>query len=61
MREETIIYKTPVATKAYNGNVITNISDNILAGEGVITVNDASKLPVRSYITIDDETLYIKK
>ncbi len=55
-----LVYRKPIATKAYNGNVITNISDNILSGEGVITVNDALNLPVRSYITIDDETLYIK-
>jgi hypothetical protein len=56
-----LVYVKPVATKSYGGNVITNLSDDIIAGDGIIEVNDASNLPVKSYITIDDETLYIKE
>ena len=56
-----LVYQKPIATKAYSGTIVTNISDNILAGTGVITVDDASNVPVRSYITLDEETLYIKE
>lgn len=55
-----LIYKTPVATKAYNGNIITNLDLDIGDKETVIKVDDATNIPERSYITIDDETLYVK-
>ena len=56
-----LIYKSPVATKAYNGNVITNLDVDITDNATIIAVNDATNIPERSYITIDDETLYVKK
>ena len=56
-----LVYQKPIATKAYSGNIVGNISDNILAGTGVITVDDASNIPVRSYITLDEETIFVKK
>lgn len=55
-----LIYKTPVATKAYNGVVITNLDLDITNNATVIKVNDSSNIPERRYITIDDETLYVK-
>jgi hypothetical protein len=55
-----LIYKSPTATKAYNGNVITNLDVDISDKDTVIAVNDSTNIPVRSYITIDDETLYVK-
>lgn len=56
-----LIYKSPVATKAYNGNIITNLSDNITDKDTVIQVNDASSISAKSYITIDDETIRVLK
>lgn len=56
-----LVYTKPIATKAYNDNVITNLSKDIIAGEAVLVVDDATNLPVRSYITIDNETIYIKE
>ena len=56
-----LVYQKPIATKAYSGTIISNISDNILAGTGVITVDDASNISARTYITLDEETLYIKE
>ena len=57
----SITYTTPVATKAYNGNVITNLSEDLSASDNLIKINDDQNIPVRSYITIDDETMYVKK
>ncbi len=57
----SITYTTPVATKAYNGNVITNLSEDLSAAGNLIKINDDQNIPVRSYITIDDETMYVKK
>ena len=56
-----LVYQKPIATKAYSGTIISNISDDILAGTGVITVDDASNISARTYITLDEETLYIKE
>jgi len=56
-----IAYTTPIATKAYNGNVITNLAEDLSARTDLIKVNDDSNIPVESYITINDETLYVKK
>ena len=56
-----LVYQKPIATKAYSGTIISNISDNILAGTSVITVDDASNISARTYITLDEETLYIKE
>ena len=55
-----LIYKSPVATKAYNGNIITNLSTNITINDTQIQVDDGTNIPELAYITIDDETLYVK-
>ena len=57
----SITYTTPVATKAYNGNVITNLAEDLSAASNLIKINDDQNIPVRSYITVDDETMYVKK
>jgi hypothetical protein len=49
------------ATKNYTGTITTNISANIGTTDVFVDVNDASNIPVNSYITIDDETLYIEE
>ena len=56
-----IIYKEPVATKSYAGNLITNLSVDISDSDGLFEVEDSTNIPVKSYITIDDETLYVNK
>lgn len=56
----SLIYKEPVATKNYTGNIITNLIFDILEDSTNIQVADSSKIPEKSYITIDDETLYVK-
>jgi len=50
----------PRATKNYTGTVTTTLFEDIDASSTSITVNDASSIPVQSYITIDDEELYVK-
>jgi hypothetical protein len=50
---------TPVATQSYTNNVVTNISNDISTSEVNITVTVATNIPAKSYITIDDETLYV--
>jgi hypothetical protein len=57
----SIIYKTPVATKAYNGNVITNLAEDLSDSSTLVKINDDQNIPLKSYITIDDETMYVKK
>lgn len=56
-----LIYKSPVATKAYNGNVVTNLTNNITDSDTIIEVDDASSISPKSYITIDDETIRVSK
>ena len=49
----------PIATKSYTNNVVTSISEDIEIHSNVITVSDASTIPLNSYITIGDETLQV--
>lgn len=56
-----LIYKEPIATKNYSGNIITNLATDISDNLSVIDVNDATNIPIKSYITINDETLYVTK
>jgi hypothetical protein len=51
----------PVATKSYTNNIITNISEDIEISSQVISVNDASSIPLKSYIVINGETLQVTK
>lgn len=48
------------ATKNYTGNVTTNTSDEISVTDLRIKVDDSSGIPPESYITIDDETIYVR-
>jgi hypothetical protein len=50
----------PVATKSYSNNVVTTLSSNIEVSSVNIEVLDASSIPVSSYITISEETLFVK-
>lgn len=55
-----LIYKEPVATKSYAGNLITNLTLDISDILSTLEVNDSTNIPEKSYITIDDETIYVK-
>lgn len=49
----------PTAIKNYTGESTTTISEDIGTTETYITVEDASSIPENSYISIDDESLYV--
>lgn len=51
----------PVASKSYVDNVIGTITADIDLEDNTVTVNDASSIPLNSYITIDNETLQVTK
>ncbi|MFZ9249201.1 MAG: tail sheath stabilizer and completion protein, partial [Candidatus Nanopelagicales bacterium] len=51
----------PVATKDYDNSVIANLSSDIQDSDTTITVSNATNIAEKSYITIDDETLYVSK
>lgn len=56
-----IVYSTePVATKNYTGEITTNLSEDLTTSDTVISVNDASQIPVKSYIVINEETIFVK-
>ena len=50
----------PQATKNYTGTVLTNISTDVEVSDTTIEVNSASGISSKSYITINNETLYVK-
>jgi hypothetical protein len=50
----------PRATKNYTGTVTTTLFEDVDASTTTITVNNASSITSGSYITIDDEELYVK-
>lgn len=50
----------PQATKNYTGTVVTNISNDVEVSDTTIEVNSASGISSKSYITINNETLYVK-
>ena len=56
-----LIYKEPVATKSYSGNLVANLKTDIADTLMILEVTNASSIPVRSYITIDDETIYVRE
>jgi hypothetical protein len=59
-RRELSYSTEPVATKSYTDNVVTTLSSNIEISSINIEVTDASNIPVSSYITISEETLFVK-
>jgi hypothetical protein len=59
-RRELSYSVEPIATKSYTDNVVTTLSSNIEISSIDIEVFDASNIPVSSYITISEETLFVK-
>jgi hypothetical protein len=59
-RRELSYSVEPTATKSYSDNVVTTLSSNIEISSVNIEVLDASSIPVSSYITISEETLFVK-
>ena len=51
----------PVATKSYADNVIGTITADVDLEDNTINVNNASSIPLNSYITINNETLQVTK
>jgi hypothetical protein len=50
----------PRAIKNYTGNVLTNVSKNIDAETNLITVNNATSIAAGTYVSVDNEEMYIK-
>lgn len=50
----------PKATKNYTGDSVTTLSEDITLNTTVFSVLDASNISEKTYITIDDETIYVK-
>jgi hypothetical protein len=50
----------PVATKSYTNNIVSTLSEDVNISASKIRVSDSSTIPISSYITISDETLYVK-
>ena len=50
----------PRAIKNYTGNVLTNITNDIDAQTAIINVNNAGSIVAGTYVSIDNEELYIK-
>ena len=50
----------PRALKNYTGNVLTNITQDIDTQTTIITVNNAASIVAGTYVSIDNEELYIK-
>ena len=52
---------TPVATKNYTGEVTTILSKDVEIGTTAIEVADSSNIPLNSYFTLNNETLFVSK
>jgi hypothetical protein len=50
----------PTAIKNYTGDIVTNLSTDIKTSDVIILVDNASDIPEKSYITLNDETIYVK-
>jgi hypothetical protein len=51
----------PVATKSYGDAITTTLANDTVSTDTIISVTDSSGIAIKSYITIDDETLYVTK
>ena len=51
---------TPRAAKNYDGDVATNLTNDIGLANVLFTVNDASSIATDTYIVIDNESMYIE-
>ena len=60
--ERDVTYRVvPRATKDYNGNILTEIAEDVDTTETVITVANGSSITVKEYITIGDEEMFVEK
>jgi len=59
-RRELTYSVEPVATKSYTNNIVTTLNKDVEISSFNIEVSDASNIPVSSYITISNETLFVK-
>jgi hypothetical protein len=50
----------PVATKNYTNNVVSNLSSDVNISSTIIEVTNSENIPISSYITISEETLFVK-
>ena len=50
----------PRALKNYTGNVLANINQNIDEQDSIINVNDSTNIIASTYVSIDNEEMYIK-
>jgi hypothetical protein len=50
----------PVATKSYSNNIVTTLLSNVNMGSATIEVQNSENIPVSSYITISEETLFVR-
>ena len=58
--ERDVTYKVvPRATKDYNGNVLTQLAEDVDPTETVITVSDGTAVTVKEYITVGEEEMFI--
>lgn len=55
-----LIYKKPVATKNYTGIVKTTLNIDTLPDATILNVEDGSQIAADTYITIDEETIYVR-
>ena len=57
-----VSYKVvPRATKDYNGNILTELAEDVDTTETVITVANGSAVTVKEYITVGDEEMFVDK
>jgi len=59
-RRELTYSVEPVATKSYTNNIVSMLSEDVNTSASKIRVSDSSAIPISSYITISNETLYVK-
>ena len=50
----------PKATKDYDGDTAATLSEDIEVSSTIITVDDASSITEKTYIDINNETMYVK-
>ena len=57
-----VSYKVvPRATKDYNGNILTELAEDVDTTETVISVADGSAVTAKQYITVGDESMFVKQ
>jgi hypothetical protein len=59
-RRELTYSVEPVATRSYTNNIVSILNEDVNTSASKISVLDSSEIPISSYITISNETLYVK-